>query len=131
MATADRSSDSPSYTLLNCIAERMHVISSLKNTANRFRKSVKASLQRRATDKGIERSPEGPAGPAAPQLRCRFAILFPAQVFAVDILCGYHKASSCNADHRSAENDKRQSRYVAEFLAWQRQSATCTGKLQE
>jgi hypothetical protein len=51
----------------------MHVISSLKNTANRFRKSVRASLQGCAS-KGIERSPEGPA---APQMRCRFAILFP------------------------------------------------------
>ena len=48
-------------------------ISSLKKTANRFRKSVRASLQGRATDKGIERSPEGLA---APQMRCRFAILF-------------------------------------------------------
>jgi hypothetical protein len=48
---------------LNCIPERLHVISSLKNTANRFRKSVRASLQGRATDKGIEHSPEGPAAP--------------------------------------------------------------------
>src|ERR1700731_4025370 len=30
MATANRSSDFPSYMLLNCIAGRMHVISSLK-----------------------------------------------------------------------------------------------------
>src|ERR1700741_1082394 len=52
----------------------MHVNSSLKKTANRFGKSVRASLQGRATDKGIERSPEGPA---VPQMRCRFAILFP------------------------------------------------------
>jgi hypothetical protein len=46
MATANRNSDSPSYMLLNCIAERMHVISSLKNTANRFRKSVRAFVTR-------------------------------------------------------------------------------------
>ena len=45
----------------------------LCNTANRFRKSVRASLQGCAS-KGIERSPEGPA---ASQMRCRFAILFP------------------------------------------------------
>src|ERR1700730_13890847 len=41
----------------------MHVISSLKNTANRFRKSVRASLQG-CVSKGIERSPKGPAGHA-------------------------------------------------------------------
>jgi hypothetical protein len=84
------------------------LFSSLKKTANRFRKSVRASLQGRAS-KGIERSPEGPAAP--------------------DILRGHHKASSCNADHHSAENDKRQSRYVAEFLARQRQSATKSTKI--
>src|SRR5208283_5591155 len=98
------------------------LFSCLKKTANRFRKSVRASLQGRAS-KGIERSPEGPA---APQMQCRFAILFPGAG-----LRGHHKASSCNADHHSAENDKRQSRYVAEFLARQRQSATKSTKIRQ
>jgi hypothetical protein len=50
-----------------------------------------------------------------------------SQVFAPDIFRGRHKPSSCNADHRSAENEKSQSRYLAEFMARQRQSATCSG----
>ena len=39
-------------------------------------------------------------------------------VFVVNIFRNPDKASSCNAYHRSAENDKRQACHVAKFLPW-------------
>ena len=49
------------------------------------------------------------------------------QGVAVNRLRGYQKADGCDSDHHSPENNKRQSAYVAEFLARQRQRAACQG----
>src|ERR1700736_5324808 len=109
--------------LLNCIAERMHVIFISEEDRESLSK-VRQSFVTRACIKRNRAQPRRTSSPAN-AMSIRDPVPGRRSSRAIYILGGYHNASSCNPDHRGAENDKRQSRYVAEFLASQRQSATC------
>src|ERR1700688_5170329 len=99
----------------------MHVILSLQ-----YRESLSKFRQSFVTRVCVERNRAQPrrTSSLANAMSIRDPVPGPRSSRAI-FLAVITKRAAAIADHRSVENAKRQSHYCAEFLAWQRQSATC------